>query len=1105
MIAGTCLMILLTLWKKMPARKDISKILVIGSGPIVIGQACEFDYSGSQACKALKEEGFEVILINSNPATSMTDPEFADKTYIEPISSVIVKKIIEKEKPDAILPTMGGQTALNVIRELNNEKYFDTSPIKILGASPRSIDVAEDRELFAQAMKEINLETPFSIIVDDKSDLKKTSNEVEYPIIMRPFYTLGGTGGGIVSNKDEFCSKVQNAIDLSPVKKTLVEESLIGWKEFEFEVVRDRKDNSIIICSIENLDPMGVHTGDSITIAPALTLTDKEYQELRNQSMAILKKIGVETGGSNVQFALNPLNGRILVIEMNPRVSRSSALASKATGFPIAKIAALLAVGYTLDELKNDITRVTPASFEPVIDYIVTKIPKFNFEKFNGTPLELNTAMKSVGEIMSIGRTFKESILKALYSIESETYGFEKNHSLLNIKDEELKEELSKQRPDRLLLVAESIRRGFDLNEINKLTFIDLFFLREIKEIVETEKNIIRKDGNLDKEFLISVKNLGFSNQNIANLSKVPLKEIFKKMEIFNIKNVFKRVDTCGNEFNSSTAYLYSTFEKENNSYSCEARPENKKKIIILGSGPNRIGQGIEFDYCCVQAVKAFKKLGYQTIMINCNPETVSTDYDTSDKLYFEPLDFEFVKNIIDKENEDGKVEGIVVQFGGQTPLRIANKLKEYDYKILGTSFDAIDISEDRERFQKLISKIGLKQPKSDISLGTKELLSKCSKLSFPILLRPSYVIGGRMMEKMNDLNDVKDYIDQNYWALENNAILIDEFLKEATEVDVDILRDSQGSVMIAGIMEHIEEAGIHSGDSACSIPTFSLNKDIINQIKDFTYNLANSLKTIGLMNVQFAVKNDQIFILEANPRASRTIPFLAKALGIPFIRIAASLIAGNQLSKELMDIDTNKLPYFAIKEAVFPFNKFPNTDVILGPEMKSTGEVMGIDEDFDMAFFKSQLAAGQKISNIKNIFISVKNEDKQPILKIVEELVSFKFNIFTTKGTYLFLKENNILSNVINKVQEGSPHIVEYLNQGKIDLVINTTENKQAIRDSFTIRRTAVDLNVPYYTNLRSAKILCKSIIKLQNNNLEVKPIQKHHIYRFKNSFEFY
>ena len=1088
----------------MPARKDIPKILVIGSSPIIIGKACEFDYSGSQACKALKQEGYEVILINSNPATIMTDPEFADKTFIEPISSEIVKKIIIEEKPDAILPTMGGQTALNVIRELNNEKYFDANPIKILGASPKSIDVAEDRELFAEAMKEINLETPFSIIVDDKSDLEKMSYEVKYPIIMRPFYTLGGTGGGIVNNQIEFCAKVQNAIDLSPVKKTLVEESLIGWKEFEFEVVRDHKDNSIIICSIENLDPMGVHTGDSITIAPALTLTDKEYQDLRNQSIAILKKIGVETGGSNVQFALNPSNGKILVIEMNPRVSRSSALASKATGFPIAKIAALLAVGYSLDELDNDITKVTPASFEPVIDYVVTKIPKFNFEKFNGTPLELNTAMKSVGEIMSIGRTFKESILKALYSIESETYGFEKNHSLLNIKNEELKEELAKQRPDRLLLVAESIRREFTLYEINSLTFIDLFFLREIKQIIDIETDIIKRNGDLDQDFLISIKSIGFSNQHIANLSRLSLKEIFKKLDNFNIKNIFKRVDTCGNEFDSSTAYLYSTFEKENNSYSCEARPENKKKIIILGSGPNRIGQGIEFDYCCVQAVKSFKKLGYQTIMINCNPETVSTDYDTSDKLYFEPLDFEFVKNIIDKENEIGEVAGIVVQFGGQTPLRIANKLKEYDYKILGTSFDAIDISEDREKFQKLISEIGLKQPKSDISVGTKELLNKSEKLNFPILLRPSYVIGGRMMEKMNNLNDVRDYIDQNYWALENNVILIDEFLKNATEVDIDILRDDQGSVMIAGIMEHIEEAGIHSGDSACSIPTFSLNINTINEIKKFTISLANSLKTIGLMNVQYAVKDNEIYILEANPRASRTIPFLAKALGIPFIRIAASLIAGNPLNKELLKIDTNKLPYYAIKEAVFPFNKFPNTDVILGPEMKSTGEVMGIDKDFDMAFLKSQLAAGQKINNIKNIFISVKDEDKEDILKIVKELIKYEFNIYTTKGTCIFLQKNNIASNVINKVVEGSPHIVEYLSQDKIDLVINTTENKQAIRDSFTIRRTAVDLNVPYYTNLRSAKILCKSLIKLKNTELTVKPIQKHHIYSLKKLFEF-
>ncbi len=701
----------------MPARKDISKILVIGSGPIVIGQACEFDYSGSQACKALRNEGYQVVLINSNPATIMTDPEFADKTYIEPIEKEIVKKILKKEKPDAILPTMGGQTALNIIRELNRENYFLNNPIKILGASPKSIDVAEDRELFADAMKEIGLETPFSIIVDDTHDLEKLSKEVEYPLILRPFYTLGGTGGGIVYNQEEFVPKVQNAVDLSPVSKTLVEESLIGWKEFEFEVVRDRLDNSIIVCSIENLDPMGVHTGDSITIAPALTLTDKEFQKLRNQSIAILRKIGVETGGSNVQFAVNPKNGRILIIEMNPRVSRSSALASKATGFPIAKIAALLAIGYTLDELKNDITKVTPASFEPVIDYIVTKIPKFNFEKFQGTPKVLNTAMKSVGEIMSIGRTFKESILKALYSIEGDNYGFDLPHELLNLKDETLKAELKKQRPDRLLLVAESIRRNIDVQEINTLTHIDKFFLREIEEIIKFEKILVKVGNNLDIETLIQSKKLGFSNTHIANLCKIDLNNIYSLLNNSNSKNVYKRVDTCGNEFDSSTAYLYSTFTHEENEYSCESRPDNRDKIVILGSGPNRIGQGIEFDYCCVQAVKSFQNLGYQTIMINCNPETVSTDYDTSDKLYFEPLDFEFVKNIIDKENTNGEVKGVIVQFGGQTPLRIANKLKEYGYKILGTSFDAIDISEDRERFQKLIEKVGLKQPKSDISL----------------------------------------------------------------------------------------------------------------------------------------------------------------------------------------------------------------------------------------------------------------------------------------------------------------------------------------------------------------------------------------------------
>ena len=1078
----------------MPARKDISKILVIGSGPIVIGQACEFDYSGSQACKALRNEGYQVVLINSNPATIMTDPEFADKTYIEPIEKEIVKKIIDKEKPDAILPTMGGQTALNIIRELNRESYFLNNPIKILGASPKSIDVAEDRELFADAMKEIGLETPFSIIVDDTHDLEKLSKEVEYPLILRPFYTLGGTGGGIVYNQEEFVPKVQNAVDLSPVSKTLVEESLIGWKEFEFEVVRDRLDNSIIVCSIENLDPMGVHTGDSITIAPALTLTDKEFQKLRNQSIAILRKIGVETGGSNVQFAVNPKNGRILIIEMNPRVSRSSALASKATGFPIAKIAALLAIGYTLDELKNDITKVTPASFEPVIDYIVTKIPKFNFEKFQGTPKVLNTAMKSVGEIMSIGRTFKESILKALYSIEGDNYGFDLPHELLNLKDETLKAELKKQRPDRLLLVAESIRRNIDVQEINTLTHIDKFFLREIEEIIKFEKILVKVGNNLDIETLIQSKKLGFSNTHIANLCKIDLNNIYSLLNNSNSKNVYKRVDTCGNEFDSSTAYLYSTFTHEENEYSCESRPDNRDKIVILGSGPNRIGQGIEFDYCCVQAVKSFQNLGYQTIMINCNPETVSTDYDTSDKLYFEPLDFEFVKNIIDKENTNGEVKGVIVQFGGQTPLRIANKLKEYGYKILGTSFDAIDISEDRERFQKLIEKVGLKQPKSDISLGTKELISKSSKLNFPILLRPSYVLGGRMMEKMNTLEDVQSYIDQNYWALENNVILIDEFLKEAKEVDVDILRDKDGNTMIAGIMEHIEEAGIHSGDSACCIPPFSLSEKVIESIKAFSINLSQELNTIGLMNIQYAIKGEDIFILEANPRASRTIPFLAKAIGIPFIKIAAELITGETLTNEQINFKPESLSYYAIKEAVFVFNKFPNTDVILGPEMKSTGEVMGIDNSFEIAYLKSQIAAGQKLDNIKNIFISIKDDDKEEISSYAQLLQENNFNLFTTRGTFDFLADKGIKSNLVNKVAEGSPHVVEYIKDNKIDLVINTTENKQAIKDSFTIRRTSVDLSIPYSTNLRSSKILIKSIISLKKNEISVKAIQNHH-----------
>src|SRR6056300_765360 len=1080
----------------MPRRNDIKSILVIGAGPIIIGQACEFDYSGAQACKALKADGYRIILVNSNPATIMTDPDMADATYIEPITPGTVAKIIEAERPDALLPTMGGQTALNTALSLYNDGTLEKYGVEMIGARTVSIKMAEDRELFRLAMERIGLECARASTVNNFADALAALDKVGLPAIIRPSFTLGGEGGGIAYNRAEFETIVGNGLRLSPVSEVLIEESLLGWKEFEMEVVRDTTDNCIIICSIENIDPMGVHTGDSITVAPALTLTDKEYQKMRLASIDILREIGVDTGGSNVQFAINPKNGDMVVIEMNPRVSRSSALASKATGFPIAKIAALLAVGYTLDELKNDITKVTPASFEPVIDYVVTKIPKFNFEKFQGTPKVLNTAMKSVGEIMAIGRSFKESILKGLYSIEGDNLGFDISHELLNLKDDELREQLSIQRPDRLILVAEAIRRDFTIEDINSITGIDNFFLREINEIIDIEKLLIKSQGILDLNLIIQAKKIGFSNTHIASLIKKEVEDIYDLLIKNGAKNVFKRVDTCGNEFDSSTAYLYSSFSKDINPFSCEARPTNKEKIIILGSGPNRIGQGIEFDYCCVQAVKSFQKLGYETIMVNCNPETVSTDYDTSDKLYFEPLDFEFVKNIIDRENTNGSVKGVVVQFGGQTPLRIANKLKEYGYKILGTSFDAIDISEDRERFQQLIQKVGLKQPKSDISIGTKELLKKTTKLNFPILLRPSYVLGGRMMEKMNSSEDVQNYIDQNYWALENNVILIDEFLKDAKEVDVDVLRDNSGNCMIAGIMEHIEEAGIHSGDSACCIPPFSLDNSIIELIKRFSKSLASELGTIGLMNVQYAIKDNEIYILEANPRASRTIPFLAKAIGIPFIKIAAELIAGQTLSKNFIDFKPESLPYFAIKEAVFVFNKFPNTDVILGPEMKSTGEVMGIDEDFNMAYLKSQIGSGHKLYDLKNIFVSVKNEDKDDIFNIVKSLRDNDYNIYTTRGTHEYLTKKGISTNLVNKVAEGSPHVVEFIKEGKIDMVINTTENKQAIKDSFTIRRTAVDLNVPYFTNLRSAKILYKSLISLKNSEISVKAIQNHHIY---------
>ena len=1080
----------------MPRRSDISSILIIGAGPIIIGQACEFDYSGTQACKALKEEGYRIILINSNPATIMTDPEIADATYIEPITPEMVETIIGKELPDAILPTMGGQTALNTALKLHEMGILEKYDVELIGAKPEAIAKAEDRSLFRSAVDRIGLESARSVTIRVLGDAEDALDIVGLPAIIRPSFTLGGEGGGIAYNKAEYLQIVSDGLRLSPVNEVLIEESLIGWKEFEMEVVRDNTDNCIIVCSIENVDPMGVHTGDSITVAPALTLTDKEFQTLRNASIAVLREIGVDTGGSNVQFAINPNTGRMIVIEMNPRVSRSSALASKATGFPIAKIAAKLAVGYTLDELANDITKVTPASFEPTIDYIVTKIPRFTFEKFSGSEAILSTSMKSVGEAMAIGRSFKESLQKALRSLETGLTGLDEIS--LPVSTDELSRDalngwLSEQTPDRILRIAQAIRSGMNTEEIHNITKWDIWFINEIASIIEIEKDLSQVGLPDNKQEFLLLKSAGFHDKRIAFLTHNEEKKVTQVRRLLNVHPIFKRIDTCAAEFASETAYFYSTYE-ENGDAECEVDPSDKEKIAILGGGPNRIGQGIEFDYCCVHAAYALSESGFETIMINCNPETVSTDYDTSDKLYFEPLDFEYVKNIIDKENEKGVVEGVIVQFGGQTPLRIANKLKEYGYKILGTSFEAIDISEDRERFQKLIQKVGLKQPKSDISLGTKELVTKSSKLKFPILLRPSYVLGGRMMEKMANIDDVQDYIDQNYWALENNVILIDEFLQNAKEVDVDVLRDNQGNTMIAGIMEHIEEAGIHSGDSACSIPPFSLNDKIISDIKKFSISLVNELKILGLMNIQYAIKDDEIFILEANPRASRTIPFLAKAIGIPFIKIAAELIVGKTLTEEYQNFDNNTLPYFAIKEAVFPFNKFPNTDVILGPEMKSTGEVMGIDEDFYLAYFKSQIGAGQKLNDLKNIFISVKNEDKQSISEIAKSFIENGYNLYTTKGTHDFLLKEGISSNLVNKVAEGSPHVVEYIKQNKIDLVINTTEKKQAIIDSFTIRRTTVDLNIPYYTNLRSAEILIKSLITLKNKPISVKPIQNHH-----------
>ena len=1072
----------------MPKRKDIKKILVVGAGPIIIGQACEFDYSGTQACKALKDEGYQVILLNSNPATIMTDPDVADKTYIEPISLEILEKIIIKEKPNAILPTMGGQTALNLAMEAKNKGVLKKYNIDLIGANSSAIANAEDRKKFRKNMSEIGLDLPKSKIVNKEKDAKKALRSIGLPAIIRPAFTLGGLGGGIAKSKKEFFKIVKNGLQESPVSQVLIEECLEGWKEYEMEVVRDKKDNCIIICSIENVDPMGIHTGDSITVAPALTLTDKEYQIMRNASIACLRKIGVETGGSNVQFAINPKNGRMVIIEMNPRVSRSSALASKATGFPIAKVAAKLAVGYTLDELKNEITKVTPASFEPTIDYVVTKIPRFTFEKFSQSRAILGTSMKSVGEAMSIGRNFKESLQKALNSLEIGLSGLDQ---IFNYSKKEIAKNLKINIPNRILLVAEALRKKFSISKIHNLSGIDPWFIEQIKEIVEVEK-LIKLKG-IPKNFLEfnKIKSIGFSDKKLAQLCNINEKIIRRKREALKVFPVFKKVDTCAAEFKSFTPYMYSTYQRSFNTIlECESEPSRRNKIIILGGGPNRIGQGIEFDYCCCQASYALKEAGFETIMINCNPETVSTDYDTSDRLYFEPLIEEYVYNIILKEKSKGNLIGIIAQFGGQTPIKLAKFLHENSLPILGTQYSSIDLAEDRDRFRKLLIKLKLKQADSGIAFKPSEAIKISEKIGLPVVVRPSYVLGGRAMEIVYEKKQLSNFIIEAFKASEKNPILIDKFIDNAMEIDIDAISDGK-DVYVAGIMQHIEEAGIHSGDSACCLPPVSIKNKLIEELKDQTKKLALSLKIKGFLNIQFAIKNDEIFVIEVNPRASRTVPFVSKANGIPLAKIASKIMAGEKLSKYKLKYKTNKM--YAVKEAVFPFNKFPDSDLLLGPEMKSTGEVMGFDDDFGMAVAKSQIAASNSLPIKGLAFLSVKDSHKQEIVGIAQRLIRLGFTLSATQGTCEVIKQNGMKCKKINKVSSGRPHIVDILNSKKISLVINTGggNSEHRINDARALRRGTLANKIPYCTNMSTAYSFLEAIKSLKTTKLKVKSLQ--------------
>ena len=1069
----------------MPKRTDIQSILIIGAGPIIIGQACEFDYSGAQACKALREEGYRVILVNSNPATIMTDPEMADAIYIEPINWKTVARIIEKERPDALLPTMGGQTALNTALDLVREGVLEKNGVQLIAASRAAIDMAEDRELFRNAMREIGLECPKSQIARSMEEALAIAGGNGYPVVIRPSFTMGGTGGGIAYNREELEAIVARGLEASPTHEVLIEESVIGWKEYEMEVVRDHKDNCIIVCSIENFDPMGVHTGDSITVAPALTLTDKEYQRMRNASIAVLRKIGVDTGGSNVQFAVNPQDGRLLVIEMNPRVSRSSALASKATGFPIAKIAAKLAVGYTLDELKNDITGgATPASFEPSIDYVVTKIPRFTFEKFPAANDRLTTQMKSVGEVMAIGRTFQESLQKALRGLETGLDGLSPKLAmpLSDEAREKLMYELQAPGADRLLYVADAFRAGWTAERIHELTHIDPWFLAQVEDLIKEEARIVA-DGfpALSADRLRGLKRKGFSDMRLGKLVDMPERAIRSKRHELGVVPVYKRVDTCAAEFATSTAYLYSTYEEE-----CEANPTDRRKIMILGGGPNRIGQGIEFDYCCVHAALQLREDGFETIMVNCNPETVSTDYDTSDRLYFEPLTLEDVLEILAKE----KPEGVIVQFGGQTPLKLSRALEEAGAPIIGTSPDSIDVAEDRERFQALVRTLNLKQPANATARTEDQAVSLAREVGFPLVVRPSYVLGGRAMEIVFNEDDLRAYMTHAVQVSNDSPVLLDRFLDVAIEVDVDAVCDGE-DVLIGGIMEHVEQAGVHSGDSGCSLPPNSLTAQVQDDLREQTRKLAKALNVIGLMNIQFAIQNGIIYVLEVNPRASRTVPFVSKATGAPLAKIAARVMTGKKLKD--LGATTERVPvYYSVKEAVFPFNKFPEADPILGPEMKSTGEVMGTGRTFGEAYAKAQTASGVNLPRNGVCFISVRDRDKPGAVGLARKLIERGFEVLATEGTANVLTEAGVACRRVNKVREGRPHIVDMIKNDQVDLIVNTTEGKQAIRESNSIRREAVYRRVTYYTTLAAGLATCEALDHL--DEVEVNRLQDLH-----------